>query len=126
MREMSSIRYEINLMDYLHEKAQESRHKETQAYLMFLGGAIFYVGGILENLSLTKNPKWFLFIPYHTEPLGGAVLGLSLIVSGLSLMVFGIVAGSICRHYRRWYIEELRKVASKKELVTQKKSRIKN
>lgn len=116
MREMSHVRYEINFIDYLHEKAQESRNKETQACLMFLAGAIFFIGGILENLCLTKNAEWLIFIPYHTEPLAGAVLGLSLIVSGLCLMVFGIVAGLICRHSRRWYIEELRKITSKEEL----------
>jgi len=110
-------------MDYLHEKAQESRCKETHAYLMFLLGAVFHVGGTLENLHLTENSEWFLFIPYHAKPLGGAILGLSLIISGLSLMVFGIVAGLIYRLHRRWYIAEVRKIASKKELKRLKMKR---
>jgi len=49
----------MSFRDYLHEKAEESRHNETLAYLMFLAGAIFFVGGILETLSLTGNPEWF-------------------------------------------------------------------
>lgn len=124
MREMSHVRYEMNFLAYLHEKAQESRHREKQACLMFLAGTIFYVGGILSNLNLTKNPEWFIFIPYHTEPLGGAVLGSSLILSGLCLMVFGIVAGSFYRLDRIGYIEELRKITPEKELeLTRRKRR---
>jgi hypothetical protein len=88
----------MSFRDYLHEKAEESRHNEIIAYLMFLAGTMFFVGGIIETLSLAENPEWFLFIPYHTEPHAGAVLGLALIVSGLSLIIFGIVAG-ICESY---------------------------
>lgn len=47
---------------------------------MFPAGAIFFVGGILETLNLAETPEWFIFIPYHTEPVEGAVLGLSLII----------------------------------------------
>jgi hypothetical protein len=68
----------MSFRNYLHKKAEESRHNETLAHLMFLAGSIFFVGGILETLSLTGNPEWFLFIPYHTEPLAGAVLSLTL------------------------------------------------
>ena len=50
-------------MDYLHEKAEESRHNETLAYLMFMAGAIFFVGGLLETVVTTENPDWFLFFP---------------------------------------------------------------
>ena len=125
MREMASIRYEINFRDYLHEKAQESRHKETQACLMFLAGAIFFVGGILETLNVGENPEWFTFVPYHTEPLAGAVLGLSLIISGLSLMVFGIATGFTYYNHRRWYMEASRKATAKEELELWRKRQIK-
>ncbi len=125
MREMPSIRYEINFRDYLHEKAQESRHKETQACLMFLAGAIFFVGGILETLNVGENPEWFIFIPYHTELLVGAVLGLSLIISGLSLMVFGITTGFAYYNHRRWYMEALRKATAKEELELWRKRQVK-
>jgi len=112
----------MSFRDYLHEKAEESRHNETLAYLMFLAGTIFFVGGILETLSLTENPKWFLFIPYYTEPYAGAVLGLALIISGISLMVFGIAAGINCSRDRTWYMQELRKANSIEEVLMNKKS----
>ncbi|MDI6846970.1 MAG: hypothetical protein QMD23_02420, partial [Candidatus Bathyarchaeia archaeon] len=66
-------------------------------------------------LSLAENPEWFLFIPYHTKPIAGAVLGLALTISGLSLIVFGIAAGINYSHKRRWYIQELRKATAIEE-----------
>jgi len=114
---------DMSFRDYLHEKAEESRHNETLAYLMFLAGAIFFIGGILETLSLTGNPEWFLFIPYHTEPLAGAVLGLTLIISGSTLIVFGIAAGLTRSRARSWYMQELRKATSLEELSLRRKKR---
>jgi len=112
---MAHIRIELDFRQYLHEKAQESRQNEIQCYLMFLAGDLFFVSGILANLKLTDNPLWFLFIPYSTDFGAGAVLGLSLLISGLFLMVFGIALGlNYCRD-RRWFMEELEK-AYKNEL----------
>jgi hypothetical protein len=111
----------MSFRDYLHEKAEESRHNETLAYLMFLAGAIFFVGGVLETLSLTENPEWWLFIPYFTEPYVGAVLGLALIISGFSLIIFGIATGIHCSRDRNWYMQELRKANSLEETMIIKK-----
>jgi hypothetical protein len=113
----------MSFRDYLHEKAEESRHNETLAYLMFLVGATFFVGGILETLSLAGNPEWFLFIPYHTEPIAGAVLGLTLIISGSALIVFGIAAGLTRSRARSWYMQELRKATSLEELSLKREKR---
>lgn len=107
----------------MHEKAEESRHNETLAYLMFLVGSIFFVGGIVETLTLTGDPEWFLFIPYHTEPLAGAVLGLALIISGSTLTVFGMVSGLSRSRDRNWYMKELRKATSLEELSLNRKKR---
>lgn len=79
---------------------------------MFLAGAIFLVGGILESLSLSREPSWFLIIPYSAESNAAAFLGLALMISGISLIVFGIAAGLMYSHDRSWYMQELRKANS--------------
>jgi hypothetical protein len=115
----------MSFRDYLHEKAEESRHNETVAYLMFLAGTVFFVGGLLETLIinslLDKNPEWFLFIPYYAETHAGAVLGLALIISGLTLIVFGIASGINCSRDRNWYMTELRKANSIEEVLMSRK-----
>lgn len=113
----------MSFRDYLHEKAEESRHNEILAYLVFLAGAIFFVGGILETLSLAGDAEWFLFVPYHTEPLAGAVVGLALIVSGSTLIIFGMVSGLSRSRDRSWYMQELRKATSLEELSLKQKKR---
>ena len=114
----------MSFREYLHEKAEESRHNETCAYLMFLAGTMFFIGGILETLTLNvgEDPRWFIFIPYYTEPFAGAILGLTLIISGLSLIVFGIVAGLTYSRDRGWYMEEMRKANSAENALMHSKS----
>lgn len=97
----------MSLHEYLHEKAEESRHNETLAYLVFLAGAIFFIGGILETIMLTQNPEWFLLIPYSIQTNSGSLLGLTLIVCGLSMTFFGIAAGVNYANHRGWYLQEL-------------------
>lgn len=111
----------MSFKDYLHESAQNSRHNETHAYIIFVAGILFFIGGVLESLKLAKSPKWFMFIPYHTEPLRGAVLGLALTISGLTLIVYAIVAGSKYRNDRRWYMQEMRKATAFQEIVLKAK-----
>jgi len=112
----------MSFREYLHEKAEESRYNETCAYLMFLAGTMFFVGGILETLSVGEDPHWFIFIPYYTEPFAGAILGLTLIISGLSLIVFGIVAGLTYSRDRGWYMQELRKANYAEDALMHSKS----
>ena len=112
----------MSFKDYLHEKAEESRHNELTAYLMFLAGAVFFTGGIIETLSLGGTPEWFLFITYFTQPYPGAVLGLALTVSGFGLLIYGVAAGINYSRDRRWYIQEMRKANSLEEIMLKDKT----
>ncbi|MBS7632953.1 hypothetical protein KEJ15_04945, partial [Candidatus Bathyarchaeota archaeon] len=95
--------------DYLHERAEESRHEETIAYIMFLAGAILFIGGVLETLSLGENVSWFLILPFIAEASSGAFLGATMIILGLALAIFGVACGLHRSRDRSWYLQELRK-----------------
>ncbi len=94
--------------DYLHERAAESRHDEMSAYLMFAAGSVLFVGGVLETLSVAELVEWVLFVPVALSVGPGSVLGLALTLSGLGLMVFGLVAGIYFARDRAWFMRELR------------------
>jgi hypothetical protein len=59
--------------EYLHEKAEESRHNETIGYMIIIFGSLFFVGGLLETIITAElggvNPDWFLTFPYHFTPI---------------------------------------------------------
>lgn len=107
----------ISFKEYSHERAENSRHDEMNSYIMFLAGLMFFVGGVTESLKLAENPKWFVFVPYHMEPLGGAALDLVLTITGLTLIVYGVVAGLKCWNDRRWYMQEMRKATAFEEIA---------
>lgn len=102
----------MSIRDYLHEKAEESRHNEMLAYLMFIAGAVFLIGGILETLATSSAPDWFLFFPYHFAPEPSGVLGLALTLCGITLLVYGVGMGLYYAHDRAWYMQELYKAHS--------------
>ena len=104
----------IDFNNYLHERAEESRHNESVSFSIAILGAVLLVGGILETVTTTSNPQWFLFFPYQlTETTG--LLGTALTVIGLALLIFGI---GLAIHYssqRVWYFDELKKAYSIEE-----------
>jgi len=101
-------------MGYLHEKAEESRHNETLAYLMFMAGAIFFVGGLLETVITTENPDWFLFFPYKITPHAYSLLGLSMVLSGFALLVLGTALGIHYALDRAVYMNQLKEAYANK------------
>ena len=102
----------LSVRDYLHERAAESRHNEMSAYLMFIAGSIMFVGGILETLFVAELVDWVLFVPIGFSATPGCILGLTLTLSGLALMGYGLVAGTYFARNRTWYMHELGSTSS--------------
>ena len=109
------IRSGMSIQYYLHEKAEESRHNELIAYIMFLAGSVFFVGGILSSLSFGTEPSWLFFIPYVSGNTQALFLELAFLIVGLFLIVVGIGAGL---HYYRSRGSYMNEIAGIKETDT--------
>jgi hypothetical protein len=113
----------LSIRDYLREKAAESRHDEMSAYLMFIAGSVLYVGGVLETLLVAERVNWLLCIPISLSEAPGCLFGLALTLSGLTLMVFGLIAGTYFARDRGWYMSELKNTSIVEEKVVTRKKR---
>ncbi len=95
------------LMEYLHEKAEESRHNEIVGYLITITGVIFLVGGTIVTVSEVSNPDWLLFIPYKLSSHPYSLIGLVFTVLGYILLSFGIILSIHYAAERSWYMWRL-------------------
>jgi len=100
----------LSLSDYLHEKAAESRHNETQAYLLIIVGVVLFSVGTLETIMATDSPNWFLLIPYCITPSPYHLLGLFFTLVGLTSVISGGILGVKYRLDRGQYLNELKQL----------------
>ena len=103
-------------MDFVRERIQECRQNETISYLVFIAGAIFFIGGFLETITSTGNPNWFLFIPYKLGPQTYNFLSLFMVLSGF---MFGVIGLSSCLYYnfdKASYLDLLKEVDIRKNI----------
>ena len=103
------------LMEYLHEKAEESRHNEIVGHLITITGVIFLIGGTIVTVSAVPDPDWFLFIPYKLASHPYSLIGLIFTVLAYVLLVFGIVFSVHYALERSWYMWRLHETQTEAE-----------
>jgi hypothetical protein len=126
----SDVRARVFDSDYLNVKIEESRHRETQAYLIFVAGVVLLVGGLLEIVIAIEDPDWFLFFPYKLtgdtySQCAYARLGLFMVLNGLFLLVLGILLGISYGFTGKKYLNRLSEVYGMKRNEESKASRVK-
>ena len=91
---------------------------------MFIAGSVLYVGGVLETLLVAERVNWLLCVPFSLSDVPSCLFGLALTLSGLALMVFGLIAGTYFARDRGWYMSELKNTSVVDDkMVTRKKRR---
>ncbi len=103
------------LMEYLHEKAEESRHNEIVGYLITLTGVMFLIGGTSITISEIPNPDWLLFIPYKLSSHPYTLIGLIFTVLAYILLGFGIIMSIHSAAERSWYMWRLQDTQTEAE-----------
>jgi hypothetical protein len=95
-------------MEYLHEKAEESRHNENVGYMIILAGVVLLVGGTLLTVVTVPDPEWFLIIPYHITSHPYSLFGLTFTILAYILLACGIALSVYYTTQRSWYMKRLK------------------
>ena len=98
----------MSFEDYLHEKAAESRHRETVGFSFLVLGMVMLIGGFLITLVITGNPDWLIFIPWKRTTDPTSLISLSMTLSGLVLVFAGVGYIMFASADRSWYIKSLK------------------
>jgi heme/copper-type cytochrome/quinol oxidase subunit 1 len=106
----------MSLRDYLHEKAEESRHNETLGFLILAIGVVMLMSGLLITAIKVENPAWFLFVPYELNTHPYSLLALCLTLIGLALSILGIIFSTHSALQRTMYIDRLKEAQQKSEV----------
>ena len=106
--------------EYLHEKADESRHNETVGYLIVIIGSTLFTGGLILTVITIEVPGWFLTVPQQL------LISLSLTSVGVALLSLGIVMGIHYAKQRSSYMKELQRAYAVEEqkLRTEKQNEL--
>ncbi|UCE28808.1 MAG: hypothetical protein JSV85_05935 [Candidatus Bathyarchaeota archaeon] len=95
-------------MEYLHEKAEESRHNENIGYMVTLAGVLFLIGGTILTAITVSDPEWFLIIPYHITSHPYSLFGLTFTILAYVLLACGITLSVYYTSQRGWYMKRLK------------------
>jgi heme/copper-type cytochrome/quinol oxidase subunit 1 len=106
----------MSLRDYLHEKAEESRHNETLGFLILLIGVVTLMTGLLITAIKVESPTWFLFVPYELNTHPYSLLALSLTLIGLTLSILGMGFSTHSALQRTMYIDRLKEAQQRFEV----------
>lgn len=98
----------MSFEEYLHEKAAESRHKESIGFSLIVLGITLLIGGLLTTFITVGNPDWFLFIPWKQTSEPTSMISLSMTLSGFVLAFVGATYIIFASSERSWYLSSLK------------------
>jgi len=99
----------MSIREYLHEKAAESRHKETVGFSLVVLGMVLLVGGVLVTLVTVGNPDWFLFIPWKQTSDPTSIVSLFMTLGGFVTALVGAIYIIFASSQRSGYLSSLQK-----------------
>jgi len=101
----------MTLREYLHENAEESRHKEAVGFSLVVLGMVLLVGGVLITLVTVGEPDWFLFIPWKSTSNPTSLISMFMTISGFAIIFAGAIYIIFASSKRAGYLSSLKKAS---------------